>query len=550
MPTDTPLSSLLARSLDGYDLDAETERAARHLAPTTVAGHSLHRATAKVSVAPEPPSHEATREAHRAAVFQSTLDPDSPVIELGWPSAGHYVMDSRGVHFDLYLGVAQRLVDDAHPAITRALSALDRYGLFVRREINTDDFLTVAPHAEGVHTPQALASLLGGALAKSFPGTGSWRSFFTNSGTESVEACLKLACQVRYKRFLEAHGEATLARVMAELGIREFAPLAVDRGRPEPVYEDYPFFLVGCADAFHGRTLGALQITASKKAQKVGYPRARWVKHVPFDRVGALGALIDPRPLAALLATPGELARVVADGRVPRDLLAGMILEPLQGEGGYVPASRAFIADCQAVCRDAGALFMLDEVQTFGRSGTLFFGEQLGAEPDAVALAKGLFVGAMVARAEYDRYLHPGWHSNTWGGGKVFDTQVAYAVLDTLLHERGPVFDGRSLPENLALKAKLVERALDALRERHPEVVTDVMVRGGLARISVRERAAVIHAGYRRGLKLLPCGRASEVSAIRMIFLADVLGREVLDAADLLDLALGDLAGADLARGT
>ncbi len=537
-----PLSASLPTSIDGYDFDAETRRAAASIPDAVVAGHSLNRATAKIRVADDPSDWERVREAHRREVMPNTLDPDSPVVELGWPTSGHYAMSSRGVEIDLMLGVAQKLVDDRHPAVVRAAQRLAELGLLVRREIATDDYLRAAPHVTGVHTTADLAVLLNKAASQAYPTSGPWKTFFTNSGTESVEACLKLAYEVKYKRFLEKHGADVLAKTMSELGIREFAPLAGDASFAEPLYEDYPFFVVGCRDAFHGRTLGALAVTASKKAQKLGYPRARWVRHIPLNApAGTLAALVDARPIGEILATPGELRRVIDAGAVPADLFAGFVVEPFQGEGGYVPATPEFLKDCEAACRKADALFLLDEVQTFGRTGTIFFGEQLGVTPDAFGAAKGLFVGAMVARADLVKYLHVGWHSNTWGGGKVFDVQVAHAVLDVMLHEKNAVFEGRTLPENLRLKSKLVEAALAELAARHRKTVAGHVVRGGLARLSVRRRADVIRAAHRRGVKLLGCGRSGDVAAIRLVFLADVLAKEIRDAFDGIDLALSDV---------
>jgi len=392
-----PLSASLPTSIDGYDFAAETDRAKRLIADVEIAGHTINRATARATAGEEPGDSESTRNEHRAAVFTTTLDPDSPVLELGWPTSGHYVLDSRGVHLDLVLGVAQRVVDERNPDIQAAVATLGTYGLLMHREINTDDYLRQAPHAAGLHMPQDVATLLNKTVARSYPGSGEWRTFFTNSGTESVEACLKLACMTRYKRFLAAHGEETLARVMEELGIRPFRPLDGEPSRDETVYEDYPFFLVGLESAFHGRTMGSLSITASKKSQKVGFPRLRWVRHIRLNSpAGTLEDLIDARSVNDLLDTPGELKRVIDSGRIPACLFAGLIMEPFQGEGGYLPSTQEFAADMQATCRRHGGLFILDEVQTFARTGTMFFGEQLGVIPDAMAVAKGLFTAAMV----------------------------------------------------------------------------------------------------------------------------------------------------------
>jgi len=328
----TPLSASLPAAIDGYDFDAETTRAVASIADAVAAGHSLNRATAKVRANPEPADYERVREAHRREVLPNTLDPDSPVVELGWPTSGHYVMSSRGVEMDLMLGVAQKIVDDRHPAVLRAVNRLGELGLLVRREIATDDYMRAAPHVTGVHTPADLASLINKAASLAYPSAGPWKTFFTNSGTESMEACLKLAYEVKYKRFLEQHGAAVLAKVMSELGIKEFLPLAADASFKESVYEDYPFFIAGCHNAFHGRTLGALAVTASKKAQKLGYPRSRWIRHIALNApAGTLGALVDPRPIAEILATPGELRRVIDAGHMPADLFAGFVVEPFQG---------------------------------------------------------------------------------------------------------------------------------------------------------------------------------------------------------------------------
>src|SRR5512138_2639839 len=114
------LSSILPTRIDGYDLAAETERARRLVPDVSVAGRALNRATAEVRVAAEPADWERFRELHRHEVLPNTLDPDSPVVELGWPTSGHYTMSSRGVEMDLMLGVAQKILDDHHPALVAA----------------------------------------------------------------------------------------------------------------------------------------------------------------------------------------------------------------------------------------------------------------------------------------------------------------------------------------------------------------------------------------------------------------------------------------------
>src|SRR6187399_2200590 len=118
----TPLSASLPKTMDGYDFDAETRRAKASISDATAAGHSLNRATARIRVVDDPAEWDGVRKAHRDQVLPNTLDPDSPVVELGWPTSGHYVMSSRGVEIDLMLGVAQKIVDDRHPAVLAAVS--------------------------------------------------------------------------------------------------------------------------------------------------------------------------------------------------------------------------------------------------------------------------------------------------------------------------------------------------------------------------------------------------------------------------------------------
>ncbi len=529
--------------VEGYDLAAERGRLGS-IPDVVVRGHRLNRGTATVSItgAMETPFHAAARKRHADAILPTTLAEDSPVIELGWPEAGPFVRCAAGVYMDLYLGVAQKLLDLHHPRIRADLRVLEELDLLTRREINTDDFLALAEGVQGVHLPQDLAALAAAQAAAAYPGTGPWKAFLSNSGTEAVEAALKVAWQVRYKRFLEQHGFDTLARVAADLGIARVPELDGEKSRPEPLLADYPFFIVGCWRAFHGRTLGALHFTISKKAQRTGYPQSRWVRRIRYNGdPKELEALLDPRPLAQVLDAPGGVRAVVESGRIPRDLFAGFIAEPMQGEGGYVPADPAWFRAVEEVVRRHGGLFLVDEVQTIGRTGTLFFGEQLGVRPDVVATAKPLIVGVTLARGAYAPMLHTGWHSNTFGGGKVFDNQLAYAVLDTYVNGRDPVLGGLSYPENCRVKGAYLEVLLGRLRDRHPGMVEGFDRRGLMLGLAVRRRADVIRVGWERGLKLLGCGPSGEVARLRVLFLADSLAREIEEAVRVLDRVLEEV---------
>jgi 4-aminobutyrate aminotransferase-like enzyme len=541
--SDAPIIAGMPKVVDGYDVEAERARY-RLIPDVVVRGHRLNRGTATVEIRSpiETPRHAAVRARHNEVIFPNTLAADSPVVELGWPLSGSFVRCSAGVYLDLYLAVAQKILDPSHPRIRDGVRPLIDLGLLTQREINTDDFLVSAEGCDGVRTPQELAALAGSAAAKSWPGTGAWKCFLSNSGTEAVEAAVKLAWQAKHKRFLEKHGFATLEKVAADLGIGRIPEMDRDRSREEPLLADYPFFMVSCWSAFHGRTLGSLQFTISKKAQRAGYPTIRWVRRIPYNGSPSdLANLIDPRPIGEILAAPGGVRAVIDAGRIPRDLFAGFLAEPFQGEGGYLPGNPEWWRGIERVVRENGGLLCVDEVQSFGRSGTLFFSEQLGVRPDVVATAKGMVVGLTLARADLAPLLHGGWHSNTWGGGKIFDVQWAWTVLDTLLDHRDPVLGGLPYMENCRVKGKYLEEGLRRLEERHPTLATGHDVRGLLVGLSVRRRADIIRVGWQRGAKLLGCGLSGEVSRLRILFLADAVAREIDEALRVLDAVLTEV---------
>ena len=542
-PASAARGAAMPSLVEGYDFEAERARCAS-IPDVVIRGRRLNRGTAVVKITGpmETPRHEAVRRAHEAAIFPNTLAPDSPVVELGWPIAGPFVSCPAGVYMDLYLAVAQKVLDPAHPAFRDAVRILQENDLVLRREINTDDYLVAGEGADGVRTPQEVAALAASVAASEFPGTGPWKCFLSNSGAEAVEAAAKIAWQVRYKRFLDQHGFPLLERVAKELGIPRVPELDAERSREEPLLADYPFFMVSCWSAFHGRTLGALHFTVSKKAQRAGYPQVRWVKRIPFNGSPKdLEELIDPRPIGAILDAPGGLRALIEFGRIPKDLFAGFLLEPFQGEGGYRPADAAWLQGIDRIVHASGGLLLLDEVQTFGRTGTVFFGAQLGVKPDVVATAKGMVVGATLARAEFSPLLHTGWHANTWGGGKIVDNQFAWTTLNTLLNHRDPVLGGLSYLENERVKGAYLAAGLERLRQRRPKIVEGFDVRGLMAGLSVRRRADIVRVGWARGLKLLGCGASGEVARLRLLFLADSLAREIDEALRVLDEVLAEV---------
>jgi 4-aminobutyrate aminotransferase len=283
--------------------------------------------------------------------------------------------------------------------------------------------------------------------------------------------------------------------------------------------------------AFHGRTLGALNLTFSKAVHKRGFPNWRRTRHVPFNgKVEDVESQIDPRPLPEILKSEGGVAKVVASGRIPRELVACFTTEAFQGEGGYRLADQAWL-------KGVADLLARNQIRPF-----LF--EHLGVSPDILCLAKVAIVGMTLARAEFARHLPTGWHANTWGGGKIFDNHYAFATLDTYLHYKDPIFLGRTYVENQRIKGEYVRSNFAWLKEQHPEFVVDYSGLGGMWGVTVRKREELIALAWRRGLKLLGCGPSGDEARVRILFLADVLTREIDHFFEAFNRVLSELDGA------
>ena len=531
--------------IDGYDVLAETARC--RFPDRVLLGRRLNRGTAVVAPGGTPHADAAeVRRSYAQQLVPSTLTPASPVVDLSYPAAGMFVDSPAGVYLDLYQGVAQKLFDEQHPRIQSVIEQLVAHGLAFRREIATDDLLVFGRPVGELRAPRELAALVNGLTGAAFPGMGACRTFFSNSGAEAGEAAIKIAQLHCYRRLVARHGPAVLERLMADLGIPRDRVFDGEPGPPDdPLYADYPFVIIGCDGAFHGRTLGVLNLTRSRKAQQLGFGKLRWRRHVPFNgRVQDLADLLDRRPLPEILAAPGGASAVFAAGRVPVELAALFAVECYQGEGGYRLADRNWLRAVAALCREHGILLGLDEVQSFGRTGALYFGERYGIVPDVVWLAKAAVVGMTVVRAELADEAHAGWHSNTFGGGKIADVNLSYAVIDTLVNWREPLFEGRGYLENSRLKGEYVRVRLAELCAQHADVFPEFSGLGGMWGLTVRHRDEVIATGWRQGAKLLGCGRRGTLSRLRIVLLTDVLTREIDQMIAVLERTLAAVSAA------
>jgi acetylornithine/N-succinyldiaminopimelate aminotransferase len=299
--------------------------------------------------------------------------------------SGCELFDADGRRWlDLCAGVAVCSVGHAHPTLVRAIAEQAARVMHVSNYFYNEQNIRLADE-----------------LCRR---TGFARAFFCNSGTEANEALLKLA---RHRFFLA--GQKDRVRIVA------------------------------FDNAFHGRTLGALSMTATPK-YRTGFGPLGPVTHVPYGDADAVE-------------------------RAMGSDVAAIVVEPLQGEGGVVPAPPGFLARLRAIADAHGALLLVDEVQTgIGRLGRFLGSEGSGAKPDAIALAKGLGggfpVGAMLTTEAVAGALPPGSHGSTFGGNPLASA-AARAVLR--------IVDEEQLVEGARIKGEALGVMLDDLVRQLPD---------------------------------------------------------------------------------
>jgi len=415
----------------------------------------------------------------------------SPSYTRGYPfvmarGSGAVVEDVDGnVFLDCTAGIAVTATGHSHPDVVAAVT--EQAGRFLH--MSGTDFY---------YEPQVR---LAEELAAIAPIDGSVRSFFGNSGAEAIEACIKLSRHVTRR-----------VNLIAFLG------------------------------AFHGRTLGALSLTASKAVQRRGFgPMMPGVFHAPYADCYRCRLGLTPETCAA------ECLDFIEDELfvhlVSPEEVAAIVVEPIQGEGGYVVAPDQFLQRLHELTQTHGMLLVADEVQSgMGRTGKWFAIEFSGVRPDAVALAKGIAsglpLGVAMARADVMSWP-PGAHASTFGGNPV-SCAAALATLK-LLRER--------LVANAAEVGGHLMAGLRALADTHP-LIGDVRGRGLMVGVELvrdrqtkeragRERDAVVMSAFARGLLLLGAG----ANAIRFSPPL-VLTREQADIAiRLFDEALTEVEG-------
>jgi 4-aminobutyrate aminotransferase len=382
----------------------------------------------------------------------------SPSYTRGYPlvaksGRGAMVEDVDGnVFLDFAAGIAVVSTGHCHPRVVEAIQKQAAELI----HISSTDFY----YPGLVDLAQRLSAVAPGKEAK--------KVYFGNSGTEAVEAAIKLArYHTRRDKIIAFHG------------------------------------------CFHGRTLGALSLTASKAVQRKGFGALlSGVFHIPYPNSYRC-PYGNPSPCTCVESAT-FLEREIFKRMVDPEEVAAIFIEPVQGEGGYVPAPKEFLLELQRICRKHGILLVCDEVQSgMGRTGKWWACDHAGIEPDILCVAKGIASGmplsATIARASLMDWK-PGAHGSTFGGNPVC-IAAALATMDLL--------EGQYIENARRIGGFLLGHMAD-WPARH-RIVGDVRGKGLMIGVEIvrdqktKERAgdlreAIVDLAFEKGLLLLGAG--------------------------------------------
>jgi len=422
---------------------------------------------------------------------QALLARDAKVVSPSYPRDYPFVMDyGRGSEvwdvdgnsfIDFAAGIAVTSTGHAHPKVVQAIKD------------TADKFIHIS--SDFYHELQVQ---LGEKMNEIAPMKEDVLTFFANSGTESVEGALKLARYVT--------------------GRQRF---------------------IGFLGGFHGRTMGSLAFTSSKYTQQAGFfPTMPGVTHVPFPN--------NYRPLLAGAdqgqAVLNYIENVIFQHNVPAKEVAGILIEPIQGEGGYIVPPDGFMQGLRELCTRHGIMLITDEVQSgIGRTGKMFAVDHWGVEPDIMAVAKGVAsgmpLGLIVARKSIMEKWAPGAHGNTYGGNPI-SCAAALATIDLV--------ESEYMANAVTIGNHLMQR-MNTLAQRYP-IIGEVRGKGLMIGIEfVKDLATkepakqfahdLLQESFHNGLLLLSCGQ----STIRLMPPL-MVSRELADeAVDILDHSIGKL---------
>lgn len=405
-----------------------------------------------VTSLPGPNAKALVERDHR--VISSSYTRDYPLVAKA--GRGAMVEDVDGNTFlDFAAGIAVVSTGHCHPAVVAAIQKQASELI----HMSCTDFY----YPGMVDLAEKLAAIAPGGAGK--------RVYFGNSGTEAIEAAMKLArYHTRRDKFIAFHG------------------------------------------CFHGRTLGALSLTASKAVQRKHFGALLGgVFHAPYPNTyrGAHGVRPEHAAGDALAFIEKELFRRLVD---PEEV-AGIFIEPIQGEGGYLPAPAEFLQGLERICKKHGMLLVVDEVQSgMGRTGKWWAAEHSGIEPDLICVAKGIASGmplsAVIAKPGVMDWK-PGAHASTFGGNPI----AIAAALATI----GLIED--EYMANAARMGDFMFGKMAGWTERH-KIVGDVRGRGLMIGIEIvrdrktKEPAAdlrhrILESAFYKGLLILGAGEST-----------------------------------------
>jgi len=421
---------------------------------------------------------------------RALLERDSKVVAQAYGRVADFVMShGRGVevwdvdgnrYLDFVAGIAVNSTGHSHPHVVKAIQEQAEKFLHISSDFYHEVWIRLSERLNEIAPMQEDATV-----------------FLGNSGTEAVEGAIKAA---RY-----------------HTGRHRF---------------------IGFLSAFHGRTGGSLAFTASKPAQRRGFNPYSEVTHIPYPNAY--------RPLLA--AQPDDedygdtvvnyLEKVIFKTVAPADDVAAILVEPIQGEGGYIVPPGSFLPRLREVCDKHGILLIADEVQTgMGRTGRWWAVEHWGVEPDILCSAKGIAsgipLGAFIGRKSV-MTMPVGAHGNTYGGNPIA-CAAALATIEVL--ENGGI-------ENAAVQGEYLMARLGEMAARHPSM-GDVRGKGLMIGVefvndktlrtqSPEVRDRVEHIAFEHGLLLMGCG----TNAIRIIPPLTVSRGEIDEALEILDFSI------------
>ncbi len=417
---------------------------------------------------------------------KKVLEQDREFVSPSYPRAyplvtdhgsGMWVWDVDGnKYLDFVAGVAVNSLGHSHPAIIEAIHEQSKKFI----------------HAVGTVFYYKLIPDVCAKLCQITPGRFKKKAFLANSGAEAIEAAIKLA---RYTT-----------------------------GRPR---------IISFIGAFHGRTMGAISLTASKAVHRRHFsPMLPEVTHVPYAY--CYRCIFNLEPKSCAIACIDYIEDWIFTKVAPPEDVAAIVVEPIQGEGGYVVPPDGYFQKLREICDKHKILLVVDEVQTgFGRTGKMFAIEHWGVEPDIICLAKGIAagmpMGAMVAKESICKW-ETGAHSNTFGGNPL----SAVACLKTIeILQDGLVEHAKKMGDYLHKKLGAISSKYDFIGDHR-----GLGLMQGIEIVKNRKtkepdhnyRELIVNKCFEKGLLILGCGD----STIRFV-------PPLIVEKDHVDIAMGIL---------